>query len=58
MATVRFVSWGVNPLGALAAGAVATWTSAREALWWTAAAALLPSAILLTSPVRGRRDLA
>ena len=58
MATVRFVSWGVNPLGALAAGAVATWTSAREALWWTAAAALLPAAILLTSPVRGRRDLA
>jgi len=57
MATVRFVSWGVNPLGALAAGVVATVTSPREALWWTAAAALLPALILTASPVRSRRDL-
>jgi MFS family permease len=58
MATVRFVSWGVNPLGALAAGAVATWAGPRETLWWTSAAALVPAVILLASPVRTRRDLA
>lgn len=57
MATVRFVSWGVYPVGALAAGAAATWLGPRTALWWTAAASVIPALILLTSPIRRIRDL-
>jgi hypothetical protein len=58
MATVRVVSWGVIPIGALAAGAVATWSGPRAALWWTAAATLVVPIVVLTSPIRTRRDIA
>ncbi|MEZ0112901.1 MFS family permease [Catenulispora sp. EB89] len=58
MATVRFVSWGVIPVGALAAGTVASWYGPRAALWWTAAATLAVPAVVLTSPIRARRDIA
>jgi MFS family permease len=57
MATVRFVSWGVIPLGALAAGALATWTSPRTALWVFCAGNLGSPLILWSSAVRHRRDL-
>ncbi|TXS54391.1 MFS transporter [Streptomyces sp. t39] len=57
MATVRFVSWGAQPLGALAAGLLATCGGTRTALWAVAAAALLPPLYLLTGPVGRRRDL-
>lgn len=58
MATVRVVSWGVIPVGALAAGTVATWSGPRAALWWTAAATLALPMVALTSPIRTRRDIA
>jgi predicted MFS family arabinose efflux permease len=58
MATVRFVSWGVIPFGALAAGTVATWYGPRAALAWTAAVTLVVPAVVLTSPIRTRRDIA
>ncbi|WP_344662273.1 MFS transporter [Catenulispora subtropica] len=58
MATVRFVSWGVIPLGALAAGAVASWDGPRVALWGSAVAALAVPVAVLASPIRTRRDLA
>jgi hypothetical protein len=57
MATVRFVSWGAIPLGGLAAGALATWLGARDALFVLAALTLLSPLILLASPVRHLRDL-
>lgn len=58
VATVRVVSWGVIPVGALAAGTVATWYGPRAALWWAAAATLVVPVVVLTSPIRTRRDIA
>jgi hypothetical protein len=57
MATVRFVSWGAIPLGGLAAGSLATWLGARDALFVLAALTVLSPLILLASPVRHLRDL-
>ncbi|QNN54681.1 MFS transporter [Nocardioides mesophilus] len=57
MATVRFVSWGAIPAGALAAGATAQLLGPRTALWLTAAAAFVPLVPLWLSPVRRLRDL-
>ncbi|MBW8804555.1 MAG: MFS transporter [Catenulisporales bacterium] len=57
-ATVRFVSWGVIPVGALAAGTVASWDGPRTALWCTTVATLAVPAVILASPVRTRRDIA
>ncbi|MDQ1019658.1 MFS transporter [Streptomyces afghaniensis] len=58
MATVRFVSWGAQPLGALAAGLLATYAGTHTALWTVCTAALLPPLYLLAVPVGRRRDLA
>ncbi len=57
MATVRFISWGVIPLGALAAGAAATAFGPRAALWATCAAATLPAIALWASRIRTLREL-
>jgi MFS family permease len=57
MATVRFVSWGAIPAGALAAGAASDLLGIRPALWLTAALAFLPLVPLWLSPVRHLRDL-
>lgn len=57
MATVRFVSWGAIPLGGLAAGGLATWLGARDALLVLAGLTFLSPMILLASPVRHLRDL-
>ena len=57
MATVRFVSWGAIPLGGLAAGGLATWLGARDALLVLAGLTFLSPLILLASPVRHLRDL-
>jgi hypothetical protein len=58
MATVRFVSWGAQPLGALTAGLLATYAGTHAALWAVCTAALLPPLYLLAVPVGRRRDLA
>ncbi|MEU5217162.1 MFS transporter [Streptomyces sp. NPDC020807] len=58
MATVRFVSWGALPLGALTAGLLATWTGAHTALWAVCAAAFVPPLYLFSTGVGRRRDLA
>lgn len=58
MATVRFVSWGALPLGALTAGLLATYAGAHTALWIVCAAALLPSLYLFSTGVGRHRDLA
>uniref|UniRef100_UPI00189217DE MFS transporter n=1 Tax=Catenulispora pinisilvae TaxID=2705253 RepID=UPI00189217DE len=57
MATVRVLSWGVIPVGALAAGAVATWYGPRAALWCAAGATLVVPVVVLASPIRTRRDI-
>jgi MFS family permease len=57
MATVRFVSWGALPLGALTAGLLATWVGAHTALWTVCAAALLPPLYLFSTGVGRHRDL-
>ncbi|MFE0776628.1 MFS transporter [Streptomyces sp. NPDC058861] len=58
MATVRFVSWGALPLGALTAGLLATWAGVHTALWTVCAAAVLPSLYLFSTGVGRHRDLA
>ncbi|MEU7069881.1 MFS transporter [Streptomyces narbonensis] len=57
MATVRFVSWGAMPLGALTAGLLATHLGAHTALWTVCAAALLPPLYLFSTQVGRHRDL-
>jgi hypothetical protein len=57
MATVRFISWGVVPLGALAAGAAATAFGPRAALWAICVAATLPAIALWASRIRTLREL-
>lgn len=58
MATVRFVSWGVIPVGAVLAGVAANLLGLREALALVCLAAAVSPVIILSSPVRRMRDLA
>ena len=57
MSTVRFVSWGAIPFGALLGGAVASAAGSRGALWVACLLALVGPAIMWFSPVRRLRDL-
>lgn len=58
MATVRFISWGAVPLGALGSGAAASWLGPRTALWLTCTVVLFAPAAVWTSAVRTQRELA
>jgi predicted MFS family arabinose efflux permease len=57
MATVRFISWGVIPLGALAAGLAASTLGNRRALWLVVIASLLTPIVLWLGSMRTRRTL-
>lgn len=57
VATVRFVSWGAIPVGALLAGVVATVIGSRGALWVACLLTLVAPAIVWFSPVRRLRNL-
>ncbi|MFE4513668.1 MFS transporter [Kitasatospora sp. NPDC056783] len=57
MATVRFVSWGAIPVGALLAGAASTAWGPRTALALLAVCSLAGPAILASSSIRRVRDL-
>ena len=57
-ATVRFVSWGVLPFGALAAGALGDLVGLRSALWILSLGLLLTPLPILTSPLSRRATLA
>lgn len=57
IATVRFVSWGAIPFGALLGGAVASFAGPRGGLWVACLLTLLAPAVLWFSPVRRLRDL-
>lgn len=58
MATVRFVSWGVVPAGALLAGAFASRYGIRAAFWLFAGSTVGMPLIARLSTVGRRRDLA
>jgi hypothetical protein len=58
MATVRFISWGVIPLGALVAGGLATVFGVRSSLWVSALLSLIVPLIARRSRIAGLRDLA
>lgn len=55
-ATVRFVTWGVMPLGALLGGVVAQQIGVREALWVFMLGRLVSWVPLLFSPLPRMRD--
>lgn len=57
MATVRFVSWGAVPFGAVAGGALGTWFGVSPALLVVTGSMLGAFALLALSPVRRRRSL-
>ncbi|RKE17591.1 MFS transporter [Streptomyces sp. TLI_171] len=57
MATVRFVSWGAIPIGALAAGAAASLWDPRTALAAACALTVLSPVLLFCSPLRTVRRL-
>lgn len=56
-ATVRFLIWGVLPLGGLAGGALGDWAGARTGLAVAAAGMLLSALWVVASPLRAMRDL-
>jgi MFS family permease len=57
MATVRFVSWGAVPFGAVAGGLLGTWFAVAAALLLVTVAMTGALAVAISSPVRGRRSL-
>ncbi|MEU4764447.1 MFS transporter [Actinosynnema sp. NPDC023794] len=56
-ASVRFLSWGVMPVGALAGGALAEWVGTRDTLWVASAGMILSVLRVVLSPLRSMRDL-
>lgn len=58
MATVRFVSWGAAPVGAVAVGLLASAFGNHAALWAACLPAVLTPFTLWLSPVRHQRELA
>lgn len=55
-ATMRFVVWGVMPIGALVGGALGTEAGLRPTLWIGAAGSTAAIGWLLASPMRSMRD--
>ncbi|MGW3304632.1 MFS transporter [Streptomyces rubiginosohelvolus] len=58
MATVRFVSWGALPLGALLSGVAAQYLGLHTAQVLIVLCTFVSPAVLLLSPLRSMRDLA
>ena len=54
---MRFVVWGVIPLGSLVGGALATWFGLRSAIWAGAIGMSLAALPVLLSPVRTLREM-
>jgi MFS family permease len=54
---MRFIVWGVMPLGALLGGALATWFGLRSAIWVGAIGMSLAVLPVLLSPVRTLREM-
>lgn len=56
-ATMRFITMGTSPIGALAGGLLGTWLGLRDALWAALAFLTLSGTVLLTSALTSSRDL-
>jgi MFS family permease len=56
-AVMRFIVWGVMPIGSLLGGALGTWLGLREAMWIGAAIGTFACLPVLFSPVRGLREM-
>ena len=54
---MRFIVWGVMPLGSLLGGALATWFGLRDAIWVGAVGMSLAVLPVLLSPVRTLREM-
>ena len=54
---MRFIVWGVMPLGSLLGGAIATWFGLRAAIWVGAIGMSLAVLPVLLSPVRTLREM-
>ena len=54
---MRFLVWGVMPVGSLLGGALATWIGLRETMWIGAALGSLAFLPVLLSPVRTLREM-
>ncbi len=54
---MRFIVWGVIPVGSLLGGAFATWIGLRETMWIGAAIGLFAFVPVLFSPVRQLREM-
>jgi MFS family permease len=54
---MRFIVWGVMPLGSLVGGALATWFGLRTAIWVGAIGMTLAVLPVLLSPVRTLREM-
>jgi MFS family permease len=54
---MRFIVWGVMPIGSLLGGALATKIGLRETMWIGAAIGCVCFLPVLLSPVRGLRDM-
>ena len=55
-ATMRFVVWGVLPIGALLGGLIGAGLGLRTALWIAVVGETLAGGWLLASPMRRMRD--
>lgn len=56
-ATMRFLVWGVMPVGGLLAGGLATWLGIRTALWILGVVGALSFLPIFFSPLRWMREL-
>ncbi len=56
-ASVKFIVLGVQPLGALAGGGLATWIGVRPTLFVAAVGAGFSAYWVIRSPLFGRRDV-
>jgi MFS family permease len=54
---MRFIVWGVMPIGSLLGGALATWIGLRETMWVGAAIGVFAFVPVLFSPVRKLREM-
>ena len=54
---MQFVNLGTIPLGAVAAGALASLAGVRTSLWVMTAGFAVSGLVLVLGPLRGRRDL-
>jgi hypothetical protein len=54
---MQFVNLGTIPLGAIAAGALASVAGTRASMWVMTAGFAVAGLVLALGPLRGRRDL-